>query len=293
MSEAGTVDWPSTTTGVWWHFDWRLADSPDEEGIVITSAHYKGHKVFYKASLPSLRVQYSGPCGPYKDPLNYNNSQPTQRCPNSRVCMYNYHTSGLAMLVVESYHLIGAYRLTHRWIFQQNGVVQARLYSAGLQCNYDHRHHAYWRLDFDIDSSARNLGLEYNNYQGDVGWGPGWLPLTNEVTRTKNPSSRRVWAVLNLDSRRGYQIVPGINDGAADAFSTSDFWLLRYYSLEDKYGRQGNAAADGLGAYLGTEDVNGQDLVVWYCGHLAHRAAHGGDDWHEVGPTLHPFGRWT
>jgi Cu2+-containing amine oxidase len=292
MSEAGTVDWPSTTAGVRWHFDWRLADSPDEEGIVITSAHYKGHKVFHKASLPSLRVQYSGPCGPYKDPLHYNNAQPTQRCPNTRVCMYSYVSGGLGLLAVESYHRIGAYRLTHRWIFQENGVVQARLYSAGLQCNYDHRHHAYWRFDFDIDSSARNLGLEYNNYQGDVGWGPGWMPLTNELARTKNPSSRRVWAVLNLDSRRGYQIVPGA-DGVADAFSTSDFWLLRYRSEEDKYGRQGNAAGDGLGAYLTNEDVNGQDLVVWYCGHLAHRADHGGDDWHQTGPTLSPFGRWT
>lgn len=67
---------------------------------------------------------------------------------------------------------------------------------------------------------------------------------------------------------------------------------MRYYVPEDRNGRQGTASSDGLNAYLNNEDVNGQDLVVWYTGHLFHHAAHGGDDWHGVGPDLAPFPNW-
>jgi Cu2+-containing amine oxidase len=165
------------------------------------------------------------------------------------------------------------------------------MFSAGLYCNYDHRHHAYFRLDFDIEGSGNDLALEYNTYTGNVGWGPGWEPIANETSRLKNPPSNRHWAVLDKGSGRGYQIIPGA-DGTADAFSNRDLWVLRYRGAEDRNGRQGSASSDGLDAYLNNEDVNGQDLVVWYTGHLFHQAAHGGDDWHSVGPDLAPFGNW-
>jgi hypothetical protein len=68
MSESGSVVWPSPDEPLW-RFDWRLADSPDQEGIVIRSVRYRENQLILKASLPSLRVRYDGPCGPYKDPL--------------------------------------------------------------------------------------------------------------------------------------------------------------------------------------------------------------------------------
>ncbi|MEV5509468.1 hypothetical protein [Streptomyces orinoci] len=291
MSESGQVSWPEGQP--LWTFDWRLADAPDEEGIVISRAAYRGHQVFAKASLPSLRVQYDGDaCGPYKDPLNYDNSHPTRHCPGRRVCVYSYSGGGQRALSVDSYHTIGAYRLTHRWVFWSNGVVMPRLFSAGLQCRFDHRHHAYWRFDFDIDGPPRDLLLEYNSYGGDEGWGRGWHPFRRETRRVKNAPSRRAWATVDMDSGRGYYLLPGPNDGKADAFSTGDLWLLRYHAAEDRHGRQGSAAGDGLDAYVNGEDVYGQDLVVWYCGHLFHRVSGGGDEWHAIGPDLVPVGPW-
>jgi hypothetical protein len=38
--------------------------------------------------------------------------------------------------------------------------------------------------------------------------------------------------------------------------------------------------------------IDGQDVVLWYAGHLGHRAAEGGDEWHGVGPALAPFRNW-
>lgn len=286
MSESGAVAWGP------WAFNYRLADSPDEEGLVVTNVRFRGRQVLFKGSLPSLRVQYDGPCGPYKDPLNYNNAQATSRCPNRRVCTYSYSSGGQNAFVAETYHRIGAYRLTQRWVFWESGWIMPRLFSAGLQCNYNHRHHAYWRFDFDIDNAANDLAFEYNTYTGNVGWGPGWHSKSREITRHKNPSSRRSWAVMDLGSQRGYHIFPGPNDGSADGFSSSDFWVLRYHGNEDRNGRQGSAGADRLSDYLTYEDTHGKDIALWYCAHLHHHADHGGDDWHGVGPNLAPFGAW-
>jgi Cu2+-containing amine oxidase len=290
MSVAGAVVWPSAADPIW-RFDWRLADAPDQEGVVITNVRYRGTLMLYKGSLPSLRVHYDGPCGPYKDPLTFNNAQATTRCPGSRVCTYTYTAGGKRALGVESYHRIGAYRLTHRWVFWEDGWLLARLYSAGLQCNFNHRHHAYWRFDFDIGDASNDLLLEHNTYTGNIGYGTGWSPMNTEATRLKNPPSQRRWAVMDTQTGRGFQLIPG-NDGTADAFSSSDLWLLRYHGTEDRHGQQGNAWGDALGPYVDGEAVNGTDLVVWYCGHLAHEAAHGGDDWHSTGPNLSPFGGW-
>jgi Cu2+-containing amine oxidase len=291
MSASGSVVWPSTAEPLW-QLNWSLADSPDQEGIAVSQVLYRGRQVFYKASLPSLRVQYDGPCGPYKDPLNYDNAKTTTRCPTSRVCVYSYVSAGLRALTIQSYHTIGSYRLTHRWVFWEDGVVHPRLYSAGLQCNDNHRHHAYWRFDFDIGGASNDLVLEYNTYTANLGWGNGWQPRTIEIARAKNPGSGRSWAVMDKGSGRGYHIVPGPNDGQTDAFSNRDLWVLRYHGTEDKHGQQGSAASDDLQAYLNGEGVDGQDVVVWYCGHLSHEAAEGGDEWHHVGPNLIPFANW-
>jgi Cu2+-containing amine oxidase len=291
MSESGSVVWPSATEPLW-RFNWRLSDSPDQEGIVISNASFRGRLLFYKASLPSLRVQYVSSCGPYKDPLNYNNAQPTTSCPTKRVCLYSYVSNGLRGLGVDSYHTISAYRLTHRWVFWENGVVYPRLYSAGLYCPYDHRHHAYWRFDFDIGGAANDLVLEYNNSTPNLGWGNGWHIKSPEISRVKNASSQRSWAVLDKTTGRGYHLIPAPNDGTADTFATRDLWVMRYRASEDKHGNQGSASSDDLQGYLNGEITDGQDVVVWYCGHLFHSAAEETSDWHGVGPYLIPFNNW-
>jgi Cu2+-containing amine oxidase len=287
MSAAGSVTWPSAVNPVW-RFNWALADAPDAEGIVISQAYFRGREVFYKASLPSLRVQYDGPCGPYKDPLNYGNAHPTSN-PASRVAVYSVSFFGFSAAVVEAYHTIGNYRLTERWYFWIDGTIAPRMSSAGLQCNYDHRHHLYWRFDFDIDGAGNDLALEYNTSTPDLGWGPGWHTKQHEIVRVKNPATRRCWAILDKGSQRGYMILPGPHDGVADAFSSGDLWVLRYHGSEDQHGRQGSASNDALAPLLTGEPTDGQDLVLWYCAHLSHEASDGGDDVHTAGPDLIPF----
>lgn len=290
MSESGFVVWPNADTPVW-RFGYTLADAPDAEGIVIRNATFRGRNVLYKGSLPSLRVQYSGRCGPYKDPLNYNNAKAISG--TNRVKVYTIVSGGLPGVSVESFHTIGAYRLTMRWTFWADGRVTPRLYSAGLQCEFDHRHHAYWRLDFDIEGASSDTVFEYNTTTSDTGWGPGWHVKRSEISRVKNLATRRSWAVMDVTTMRGYHIVPGLNDGTADAFAPRDLFVMHYYSAEDKHGQQGNASDDGLATYMNGEAIEHSDVVLWYCAHLAHHVeGDHGDEWHSCGPTLIPF-RWV
>jgi Copper amine oxidase, enzyme domain len=290
MSESGFVSWPSAQTPLW-QFSYNLADAPDAEGIAITSARFRGRQVLYKGSLPSLRVQYDNTCGPYKDPLNYNNAHPISG--SNKVKVYTVWSSGLLGVAVEAFHTIGSYKLTERWTFWADGRITPRLYSAGLQCNINHRHHPYWRFDFDIEGAPNDTVFEYNTTTPDLGWGPGWHVKHNEITRVKNPATWRSWAVMDIGTTRGYHIIPGSNDGTADAFAPRDLFVMRYHGAEDKHGQQGNAFDDGLAAYINGEVVEKSDVVIWYCAHLGHHAEpEHADEYHACGPTLIPF-RWT
>lgn len=290
MSESGFVTWPGPNNPLW-QFGYALADAPDAEGIVVTNATFRGRKVLFKGSMPSLRVQYNSSCGPYKDPLNYNNAK--NIAGSHRVKLYTVWSAGLSGIAVEALHEIGAYKLTERWTFWADGRITPRLYSAGLQCNIDHRHHPYWRLDFDIEGAPSDTVFEYNTTTLDTGWGPGWHVKHSEITRVKNPATHRSWAVMDVNTMRGYHIVPGSNDGTADAFAPRDLFVMVYHPAEDKHGQQGSAFDDGLSPYINGEVVEKSDAVIWYCAHLAHHAeVEHADEYHACGPTLIPF-RWN
>lgn len=287
MPESGSLAWPSGAPV--WRLQYSLGDYAEPEGLVIRDVRFRGRKVLYKGSLPSLRVQYDNDCGPYKDPLTYNNAD--TQANGRKVAVYDFNFLGIRFLTLETYHRIGAYRLRQRWTFFPNGTILPRLYSAGLQCDADHRHHAYWRFDFDINDAGNDSAYEYNTTTPDIGYGPGWHKKWSEISRLKNPSTNRRWAVMDRVATNGYFVVPGSGDGTADSFSTRDVWLMRYRGTEDRHGNQGSAWDDGLNAYLDFENLDRSDVVLWYCGHLVHHAHDGGDEWHATGPTLSPF-RW-
>jgi Cu2+-containing amine oxidase len=209
----------------------------------------------------------------------------------SKVKIYS-NWQGIPRLTLESFYRIGNYRLIQKWIFAQNGWIYPRLLSSGLQYPADHRHHVYWRFDFDIDGSTNDLVLEYNSNTPNLGYGPGWHKKTVEIMRRKNPSFSRSWAIADKQSWRGYHIIPGANDGTVDSFSNQDLWIMRYRYNEDKHGNQGSAYGDDLIGYINGEAIDGQDVVLWYCAHLNHHAAEGGDEWHWAGPYLAPFRNW-
>jgi hypothetical protein len=317
---AGHISWPSDRPV--WVFDWRLPesgrfiqsglelrfDAPDSEGIAFTNVSFKGHRVLFKASLPMIRVHYDHidlgrdvlgrplprTAGPFKDSLNAYNAVlfagigPIRFVGGVQV-RQGVMPEGLRFLVIESSHVIGAYRLTNRWIFREDGIILPQLYSAGLRFPADHRHHVYWRFDFDIDGPAFNLALaRLDWWPQDWGWGAGWRPITSENSHTRLGISK--FRVLNTTSRRGYEVLPGPNDGEGDSFSAEDFWVHRFHPEEDRRGALGSETDDQLVTLNTGESTDQTDIVLWYCAHLSHEAAEGGDEWHACGPILVPFG---
>ncbi|HEU4712577.1 MAG TPA: hypothetical protein VFS76_13475 [Pyrinomonadaceae bacterium] len=306
---AGHVEWPRDRPV--WKFDFRLSENPDSEGIAFTNVFFKNHLVLFKASLPMIRVHYDplpfwffyGINNPnfqvdgrfvtaiYKDSLSANNAYLFAGL-NLLVhvrASEGVTREGVRFVAVESAHTIGAYRLTNRWIFQEDGIIAPQLWSAGLRHPANHRHHVYWRFDFDIDGARHNVALSrYDWWPSEWGWGPGWRPIANERSFTR-PSCSKI-AIHNTRTRRGYHVVPGPFDGQADGFSTFDFTLLRYHADEDRHGLLGSPISDQLGQHFNNESTEEKDIVLWYCAHLSHEVSDDGDEWHVCGPILFPIG---
>ncbi|WP_157651877.1 hypothetical protein [Burkholderia ubonensis] len=284
--------WPDPSDPIW-EFDWYLGCEP--EGLQISRAYFRGRDVFYKATTPILRVQYD-PIDhlvrEFRDHLNWQNSHwidiyegVATNAPVRYIAIDTYYNRG-----------IGNYRILQRWVLWENGVIDARVFSRGEQWPANHRHHIYWRFDFDIDHPSNNLVLEWQGY-GNYGYGDGWLPLTIEAVRNKQEFLRpdgstdgTSWAVIDKDTGSGYQISPGENDGVADAFSAFDLAVERYHGWEDDLPcRIASAQNDQVADLINGESVDGEDVVVWYVGHLFHDVSDIGRDWHETGARLIPI----
>ena len=116
--------------------------------------------------------------------------------------------------------------------------------------------------------------------------------------RPRNQNLSRRWKIENSTTGDAYTLIPGANDGVADAFGRGDVWILRFHDGEIDDGisaapsqtgpSQPNAAAD-IGRFINAESTYNQNVVIWYAAHFTHdvHAENGGID-HIVGPTLQP-----
>lgn len=309
------MSWP--TGSPVWELCWRRpanSTGPNGSGLEIHDVYYKGKLVFKRAHAPILNVQYlPGGCGGtslcYRDwadeevRFEANNeifpgyAEPTT--PPRTVCDVGTGTDlgtflGVAAekspaLILTTQYRAGWYRYTMKWQFEMNGTIRTSLgFSAvAAACvSYPHYHHNYWRLDFDIDGAAGDVV-----YEGSGGGRPRRFAV--EDVRKKSDRLGAYWDVRDATSGRGYRILPGANEIAADAFGVADAWVLAYRASElDDTGQPGPACAVKLGNFVNGESVGNADVVFWYGGHAELHQANHLDDCHIVGPTLIPIGSW-
>jgi Cu2+-containing amine oxidase len=313
------IVWPAKNPV--WEFTWLAPDASSgaghgRSGLELRGVRYKGHTVLYQAHLPVLNVLYEKPhypgCGPsYRDwqdelsPFEANNVlAPGYAEPTVPPKMVYDHPgtqgpgkfSGVAVqklpdrLIMSTQMEAGWYRYSMEWTFHLNGVIEPRYGFTAVKnpcTSKPHTHHAYWRFDFDIDGFPDDVIEEYNPKTKQ------WTAFKTETSRRRDATAR-MWRVRDLKTNRGYEIIPGAEDGHADDFAVADLWFLRYHPNETNDGGVplgGSIEADQVhvSKYLNKEDIHGQDVVVWY------RAGH----YHappvtriKVGPTLKPFGKW-
>jgi hypothetical protein len=221
-----------------------------------------------------------------------------------RQCFHGVSAEKLAdRLILTSQNRAGWYRYEMKWTFYLDGRIQPTFGFSAVDDNctdYTHRHHAYWRLDFDIDGPLDDIVTEgpdpapsgSGGDRGRPGPKPPILVLPTETQRLNNRPNL-TWAVTDASTGRGYRIVPGEEKALpADTFSVADVWFLNYHPDElDDSGVIGPACAIKVGKFLNGEPL-GNDLVVWYRTGVRH-LGFDLDDCHVVGPTLVPIGDWS
>lgn len=323
------MSWP--TGSPVWEFCWlRPQDSSGQNGsgIEIRDVYYNGHKVLERGHAPILNVQYDaipGGCGCFRDwadqerAFQANNvispgyaeptSPPITVCENGGVDTGSFN--GVAAekladrLILTSQVQAGWYRYTMKWRFFLDGRIEP-FFGYAAVCNpcvlCGHRHHVYWRLDFDIDGPDNEVVTE----------GPG--PAISGRNRLRYPTvvipteAMRLinrpdltWTVTDSVTKRGYRIVPGTEVALpADGFSVGDVWLLRYAANQLDDSTQGPGCAIAINGFVNGEGLS-QDMVLWYRGGAYHlgdagACANPGSDCEAdceiVGPTLVPVGDW-
>lgn len=303
------ISWPAKDP-VWRFLAVRPAASSGTRGsgIEIRYADYMGKRVLYHGHVPILNVLYDGDaCGPYRDwQWQEHNFQAdgVDIAPGFRWCNAPPQTiiesgsdtgnfNGVAIHETESeLRLVsemeaGWYRYISEWRFDKLGTIRPRFgFSATANscvCNV-HHHHCYWRLDLDLDGAGNDAVDEWND-------GQNWQPLAHEVRRPRNPASNRMWRVRdNGPDALTYLIVPGADDGLADAYGRGDLWFTRYRGgeLDDGYNQTGGSGtAANIDKFVNGESIDKQDVVVWYGAHFRHELGHDDHGHGEMlGPTL-------
>jgi hypothetical protein len=278
IAQSGHTNWNG------WSFDWEVKDGA---GIALRNVSYNNEFVIWKASMPTIRVHYvtvgGHTCGPYADRIDTYNLVPISWCGNNKVCQQSYTSGGRNMLELGVEAKIGQYDLYQVWYLSQDGWLGAHLFGRGLQCQFDHDHHPYWRMDLDVNGFASDQVFVYDNNRQDQGWGRGWMKYTNELNDVKNPGTGRVWFVRDNPTGHGVWILPGTNDGTSDGFSTKDEATRLYRYSEDQpwpFGAWGHLGYDN------GEGIQEKDVVFWYVAHMHHPAADGASVWHSAGPWM-------
>lgn len=329
----GHIAWPADDPV--WEFDFiRLSRSTGSEGsgIEIRDVRYNGRLILNRGHAPIINVLYDpGGCGCYRDWFDQEsvfrapNPLPGQNCialppagdvvttcENGGVDTGSFN--GVAVedygdeLVLTGHASAGWYRYEMKWHFYLNGDIWPEFAHGATpsSCTTEyHTHHAYWRLDFDLDGAGGDRVREVNPADGTNAVFP------TEVRRTwGDPDDGVYWVAEDPAAGMAYAIVPsaadllvpveGVPGTFDDDFAHMDAAVLRYNpdEIDDGVGFQGGSSYCAIdfeddrpnGVFLNGEDVEGEDVVFWYRSGARHEEDAGFRDNQclIVGPTLRP-----
>ncbi len=274
---SGHLDWGP------WSLDWDV-DGARYDGLSMSDVSFDDRPVLKRASLPVMRVFYDGnACGPYADRLGPGSLLPVSWAGDELVVQRSFVQDERNWLELGILGRIGAYRIYQVWYLSDDGIVDAHIFSKALQCNIDHLHYPYWRMDFDLDGAADDRILSRST-------GGDWATRTTEFDASLSDAAE--WRIE--DTRTGFavDVLSGLTDyevpGAPNESDNDDIELFsafgRQYRAAEDIGWIGGARAET--PYGNAEPIDGTDVVFWYKARMSHLAAEGPELWHSAGPRF-------
>lgn len=269
---AADIEWEG------WSFDYST--NSNSSGLVLTNVRYNGELILGRASMPVMRVEYENDiCGPYADILSpsqlepANSGAPNDVCDNQSVCRRSFTQDGERKFEIGSNWQIGEYQIYQTYYFSENGTIDSRVYSRGLQCVINHGHHAHWMFDFDIGDAENDR----------IARGDSNLQQTEFNDLRENTT---YWTVEDPAYNTRVRLIPSDDDGEPNNFSRWDAAARKFNSGEVGRWRLGARGEIGDNYNSPAESIDGEDLVLWYVSHLPHAAAEGSSIWHASGPRI-------
>jgi hypothetical protein len=318
----GHIAWP--VGAPIWEFDfYRPANvtAGSGTGVEVRDVFFRGRKVFERASVPIINVEYDAGagCGCFRD---WQSSEagfaaPVRAGGTSTAC-YVDATAGAVVtnctadgaagpvpdqgsfrgvsvedygteLVLTSNMSAGWYRYRMKWHFYTDGRIwpEYSFAAASNACTASaRRHHVYWRFDFDLEGTPSNDVVTETSATSIT------TTFTTEASRTwGTATSGTRWSVVDAATGAGYRIEPSEADleTPVDAFSRLDALVLRYRTGE--IDDVGGGCAFNYEPWVNGETVTGNDVVFWY---RTGTTRPSGQSRCEIGgPTLRPIGSFA
>jgi hypothetical protein len=318
------VVWPAVNPV--WDFCWTrpMDSSPaNGSGIELTNVRYRNVLILNQAHLPLLNVKYAPNIDPpatgcggqnlcYRDWLWQEGVFSCGPTPSANYCTGTTtpvettcdhpgtddgNFTGVAVedfgtsLRLTSQCQAGWYRYIPVWEFFADGTIQPRFVATSVDHTcvaYTHEHHAYFRLDLDVDTAS-------GNFVDQVLAGDTLQRVTTERNFIDTSPARSKWRFGSPGSPYAVEITRNPGDGAAgdppgvpDDFPIADGWVLAYNQNELTDTSPVSGCGAGLNAFDNDQNVDGSDVVLWVRAGTLHQGEAGGEaqDCSMVGPTI-------
>lgn len=240
-----------------WKVHWRMTES---SGVMVYLVDYNGHRVMWEGSLPYVTIDHqrqdlsvgdeeaAPPShGPFWVPLG-------ERTLAGKVRVDEFR--GGFEIVAD--FVAGYYRYTQLWRFHKDGRIGPWLVIHGPGIHDTHTYHPHWRFDFDLDGPNNDALERFEEGHWTRVEEEDWFPYTGESDKDGN-----VWRQIDFGSGAAVSIRPHANEDA-------ELFAVRYrdgewppFSPRNEEGAQSFPAA-----YVGSESLEGQDVMLWYVAHI-------------------------
>lgn len=275
-TEAASVTWGA------WTFDYEVSGNFD--GLSLKNVRYQGRSLLHKISMPVMRVFYAGDaCGPYADRLG-GTLWPIPWADNATIAQREFTLNGRQWYEIGIRDQIGNYDIYQVYYLSSDGILDAHIYSKGLQCVVDHIHYPNWRIDLDVDGYANDV-IESST-------GSAFQSEATEFDRNASTAAGHGWRVRDAATNLHVDLLPGFSD-----FSIPDGSVtvpVTDYAQNTVFGRLYRSTEDTGWTYgpntqvpfNDAENIFQQDIVLWYEAYMPHSATDGSALWHSTGIRL-------